>query len=103
MSNEIAAARQKLKNIPTLLRAEKLLSAIIALQSALMTISKSSLMRSEREEFDTLLNNSVHHISMDREFTKLCENPAAFKYKRGEEQELYKQLSEFTKPAKKYS
>lgn len=86
MSTELTKARQQLASIRTYLRQGKPQPAVQALHSTVLTILKTPLMKSEREEFERLLEDSVYHLTADPQVKKLYPKP--IRYEPGHEREL---------------
>lgn len=86
MPNELTKARQQLAQIRTYLRLEKPLPAIQALHSTIITVLKNPLMKSEKEEFSTMLEDAVYSIMADPGVKKLY--PLSITYTRGNERQL---------------
>ena len=63
MSVELTKARQRLTQIRTLVKQEKLIPAAQALQSALVTVIRSSLLNTERTEFEDLIREAAGYLA----------------------------------------
>lgn len=63
MSGELARARKQLSQIRTMLKDEKYVPAAQALQSGIATMLQSQLLKSERDEFETLLATAVSYFA----------------------------------------
>ncbi len=86
MSTELTRARQQLASIRTFLRQGKPQPAVQALHSTVLTVLKTPLMKSERDEFERLIEDSVYHLTADPQIKQLC--PQHITYKPGQEREL---------------
>ncbi|WP_432737762.1 tetratricopeptide repeat protein [Maridesulfovibrio sp. FT414] len=99
MSGELTNARKKLSGISSLLKQQKAMAAVQAVYDAVLVILKGGLMKSEREEFQDLLDNTVHILNSDK---KLREDyPLIISYVRGEEKELLDTLREILQELQK--
>jgi tetratricopeptide (TPR) repeat protein len=90
MSAELTKARQKINSINSHLKQGKHLPAVQALYEAVQIIAKTSLIRSEREEFAKLMDNAVFLLSKDRELARAY--PLAITYEPGKEREMLESL-----------
>ena len=90
MSTELSKARQQMGQIRTLLRQDKTQPAVQAAYNTLVTILKTPLMKSEREEFERMMDEAIFSISHDAEVKRLSPTPLA--YTPGEERQLLEPL-----------
>lgn len=86
MSTELTKARQQLSMIRTYLRQGKPQPAVQALYSTVAIILKTPLMKTEREEFERLLDDAVYCLTGDAEVKKIY--PIKFNYEPGKERQL---------------
>ena len=86
MSTELTKARQQLTMIRTFLRQGKPQPAVQALHSTVLTILKTPLMKSERDEFERLLEDAVYNLTADPEVKKIY--PLQVNYVPGKERQL---------------
>lgn len=86
MSTELIKARSALAGIPSLLKQEKVLPAVLALHDALGVIIRTPLIKSERIEFELALENAVYHLGSDQNLRKIY--PIQLTYARGQETPL---------------
>lgn len=99
MSGELTTARKKLSGISTLLKQQKAMAAVQAAYDAVLVMLKGGLMKSEREEFQELLENTVHILNSDK---KLREDyPLIINYVRGDEKALLETLREILQELQK--
>lgn len=95
MSGELTNARKKLAGVSSLLKQKKAMPAVQAVYDAVVIMLRGSLMKSEREEFQELLDSTVHILNGDK---KLREDyPLIINYKHGEEKVLMEVLRELLK------
>lgn len=92
MSTELIKARSSIAGIGTLLKQEKILPAVLALHDALGPIIRTQLMKSERAEFESVVEKAVNKLNSDANLRKLY--PLLLKYARGQEAELQTMLRE---------
>jgi tetratricopeptide (TPR) repeat protein len=92
MSTELIKARSSLAGIGTLLKQEKVLPAVLALHDALGLIVRTQLMKGERAEFESAVENAVYKLNGDSNLRKIY--PLLLKYTRGQEVELQAMLRE---------
>jgi len=90
MSAELTRARQQLSQVRTLLRQDKILPALQGVQSALLTLLKGSLIKTERQEFEQLLQDAASSLAYDATVRKLC--PLQLAYTPGQEREFNETL-----------
>lgn len=92
MSAELTKARQQLSQVRTLLRQEKLLPAVQGVQSALLTLLKGQLIKTERQEFEQLLQDAVAYLANDAQLRKIY--PLQLSYAPGQEREFSETLKD---------
>ena len=90
MSAELAKARQQLSQVRTLLRQGKVLPAAQGVQSALLTLLKGQLIKTERQEFEDLLQEATSHLANDASVRKVY--PLQLAYAPGQERECNEHL-----------
>lgn len=90
MSTELIKARSSLAGIGTLLKQGKVLPAVLALHDALSIVIRSTLMKSERAEFEASIENAVFKLNGDGNLRKIY--PLLISYTRGQEKELQAML-----------
>lgn len=99
MSGELTNARKKLSSVPSLLKQQKAMAAVQSVYDAILAMLKGSLMKSEREEFQELLVNTVHVLNSDK---KLREDyPLIINYTHGEEKALLEVMREILQELQK--
>ena len=86
MSQELTKARKRLGSVKTLLKQGKPMAAGQAVAESVLTVIKSPLMKSEREEFTALIETSVYNLNSDDELRR--HYPLVIKYTPGEEKAL---------------
>lgn len=84
--SQLAKARRQANSIRTLIRQKKYLPAIQALYDTVLTMLKTPLMKSEREEFERLIDDGSYHIMADPTVRKSA--ALEIKYVPGQEREL---------------
>lgn len=92
MSVELIKARKRLTEVNGLLKQGKPMAAAQAMTQALLTILKNPLMKNERDEFATLIEQAVYSLNQDKELRQLY--PLVIPYKPGEEKKLYQTMQE---------
>ncbi|MEF2145185.1 MAG: tetratricopeptide repeat protein [Desulfovibrionaceae bacterium] len=92
MSVELIKARKRLTEVNSLLKQKKHLAAAQALSQALLTILKNPLMKNEREEFASLIEQAVYNLNQDKGLRQVY--PLVIKYTPGEEKKLYQTIQE---------
>lgn len=90
MSADLTKARQQLASIRTYLRMGKPQPAVQALHSTILTILKTPLMKSEREEFERLLEDGIYLVTADPQVKQIF--PLQVNYVHGKERELLDDL-----------
>lgn len=92
MSNELTRVRQQLGQIRTYLRMDKILPAIQALHHTITVIIKTPLLKTEREEFEQMIQDALSGIM---EHPKVREvYPLSITYTRGQERQLLSDVHE---------
>jgi tetratricopeptide (TPR) repeat protein len=86
MSQELIKARSKINSVRSYVKKNKLLPAIMSLYEAIQIVLRTPLMKSEKQEFDRLLEDALGHLNNDPEFRKLC--PVLLEFRPGSEKEL---------------
>jgi len=92
MSAELTKARQQLSQVRTLLRQGKILPAVQGVQSALLTLLRGQLIKTERQEFETLLADAAAYLANDATVRKIY--PLQLAYAPGQEREFNETLKE---------
>ena len=92
MSAELTKARQQLSQVRTLLRQGKILPAAQGVQSALLSLLKSQLIKTERQEFEQMLQDAASYLANDAEVRKIY--PLQFSYQPGQEREFNENLKD---------
>ena len=92
MSAELTKARQQLSQVRTLLRQGKVLPAVQGVQSALFTLLKGQLIKTERQEFEDLLRDAVAYLANDATVRKVY--PLQLAYAPGQERECNETLKD---------
>ncbi len=99
MSGELTNARKKLATVSSLLKQQKAMAAVQSVYDAILAMLKGSLMKSEREEFQELLDSTVHVLNSDK---KLREDyPLIINYTHGEEKALLEIMREILQELQK--
>lgn len=90
--SELNRARSQLSSTRTLLKQKKLLAAVIAVHDALSTFLKlqPSLFKSEREDFQQLLEKNIHLLHSDENLRQIY--PLVLTYAEGQERTLLEQI-----------
>ena len=86
MSAELTKARQQLSQIKSQVKQDKLLPAAQALQSALTVVVRSSLLSSERAEFEDLIFGATNALAQNASLRKVF--PLSLSYTHCQEREL---------------
>jgi tetratricopeptide (TPR) repeat protein len=86
MSAELAKARQQLSQVRTLLRQGKILPAVQGVHSALAVLFKGQLIKTERQEFEQMLQEATSYLSNDAGLRKIY--PLQLSYAPGQEHEF---------------
>jgi tetratricopeptide (TPR) repeat protein len=92
MSAELTKARQQLSQVRTLLRQGKILPAVQGVQSALLTLLKGQLIKTERQEFEQLLQEATAYLANDAAVRKIY--PLQLAYAPGQERTYNETLKE---------
>jgi tetratricopeptide (TPR) repeat protein len=92
MSAELTKARQQLSLVRTLLRQGQVLPAVQGVQSSLLTLLKGQLIKTERQEFETLLQDATAYLANNATIRKIC--PLQLAYVPGQEREFNEILQE---------
>jgi predicted Zn-dependent protease len=92
MSAELTKARQQLSQVRTLLRQGKVLPAVQGVQSALLTLLKGQLIKTERQEFEHLLQEATAYLANDSAVRKIY--PLQLAYTPGQEREFNETLKD---------
>ena len=92
MSQELFKARRNLTQVSSLLKQGKLLSAVQGVYTSLKLLQNSSMMKSESEELEHLLQSACALLSNDKEIRKTF--PLAIEYKAGKDSNLLPTLEE---------
>jgi tetratricopeptide (TPR) repeat protein len=92
MSAELTKARQQLSQVRTLLRQGKILPAVQGVQSALLALLKGQLIKTERQEFDQMLQEAAGYLSHDATVRKIY--PLQLSYAPGQEREFSENLKD---------
>ncbi|EFI35865.1 Tetratricopeptide TPR_2 repeat protein [Desulfonatronospira thiodismutans ASO3-1] len=92
MSAELNKARKNLTNIPSLMKQDKLLAAVTALQEGLTTFLKGNLMQSEKKEFLEMIDRSLHALNSNQALRQVY--PVLLKLEPGKEKELLQNVRE---------
>ena len=92
MSGELTKARQQLSQVRTLLRQGKILPAVQGTQSALLTLLKEQLIKTERQEFESLLQEAMTYLANDAAVRKIY--PLQLVYTPGQERECNESLKD---------
>lgn len=90
MSAELSKARQQMGQVRTMLRQGKTQPAVSAVYNTLITILKTPLMKSEREEFERMLDEAVYSMATDPEIKRIF--PMTLSYSPGDERVLLETL-----------
>ncbi len=94
MSNDIYTIRKNLAQIASQLRQGKLIPPVQALHTALVLVSRQSLLRNEREEFEHMFRDSVDRLNADPNLRKIY--PLSLQYVPGNEKQLAGDLVELS-------
>jgi len=95
MSGELTKARQRLNGINSSLKQGKYLAAATALNDAIVIVLSASLMKNERDEFNSMLSDAVYALNNNKELRKVF--PLILNYTPGEERKLLEQIVEMRK------
>jgi tetratricopeptide (TPR) repeat protein len=92
MSAEMTKARQQLSLVRTLLRQGKILPAAQGVQSALPILLKGQLIKTERQDFEELLQEATSYLANDAMVRKIY--PLQLTYVPGQEREFNETIKE---------
>ncbi len=92
MSTQLTKARAQIAQVNTNLKREKYLPAVQSIRDALMAVMGTPLMRAEKEEFASMLEEAVYKLDGHPGFRKLI--PLKLQYTPGEEKALLDTLNE---------
>jgi tetratricopeptide (TPR) repeat protein len=92
MSAELIKARQQLTQIKSLVKQNKPFPATQALQSALATVIRSSLLSSERAEFEDMISSATHSLANNETVRKVF--PLSLNYTPGQEREFLETIQQ---------
>jgi len=95
MSGELTKARKKLNSINASLKMGKYMAAAQALNDAIVTVLSAPLMKSERDEFTSMLTDAVYALNNNKELRKVY--PLALHFAPGEERKLLESIFEMRK------
>ncbi len=95
MSQELTKARKRLGAVKSLLKQGKPMAAGQAVAESVATVIRSPLMKSEREEFITLIETAVYNLNGDDELRR--HYSLVIKYTPGEEKVLLNSLNDLLK------
>jgi tetratricopeptide (TPR) repeat protein len=90
MSQELSKARSQLNRVHSLLKQEKLLSAVISLYDAIGTYLRTQLLKHEKKDFQRQLEKAVFELSSDSNLKQTY--PLVIQYEPGQEKELRSQI-----------
>ncbi|MFW5993110.1 MAG: tetratricopeptide repeat protein [Desulfohalobiaceae bacterium] len=90
MSQELTKARSQLSSVHSLLKQEKLLSAVISLYEAVGTYLRTQLLKHEKTDFQRQLEKAVYQLSSDTNLRQTY--PLVIQYEPGQEKELRRQI-----------
>lgn len=92
MSNKLVNARKKLNATSTFLKKGKYMAAVQSVHDGLILFLKSQAMKSEREEFEDIIEKATSALANDAELRKIY--PLVISYKRGQERALLDAMRE---------
>jgi len=92
MSADLTKARQQLSQVRTLLRQGKTLPAVQGTQSALLALLKGQLIKTERQEFEQMLQEAMTYLAHDEQVRKIY--PLQLAYTPGQERECNETLKD---------
>lgn len=92
MSNELVTSRKKLNAVSTFLKKGKYMAAVQSVHDGLILFLKSQAMKSEREEFEEIIQKAVYALSSDAELRKIY--PLVISYNPGKERALLDAMRE---------
>ncbi len=88
----ISKARSKLSAVGMLLKKKKYLSALISIHEALSIYLKTPLLKHEKKDFITKLEECLYLLKIDKNFIQ--QYPISLEYKPGHEKELWSLLQQ---------
>jgi len=86
MSKALFDARRKISQVNTSLRGHRIVNAVESLHSGLQNMLSEPLLKSERREFEKLLDDAVKSISSNKKFRE--DHHLLLTYQAGKEREL---------------
>ncbi len=89
--SQLAQVRRQASSIHTFMRQGKYMAAVQALRDAVLTMIRQPLMKQEREEFERLISDGIHHVMADPELRKSA--ALELKYVPGQERALLDDLA----------
>lgn len=93
MSADLSYIRRQLSNVRSLINKDKIIPAMRAVKEALLAMRKNTLLRSEREEFEMLIEDAVYFVNMHKAVKE--SGFGGLTYVRGEESKILDQFSLF--------
>ena len=90
MSAELTKARMQIAQVNTFLKQGKPLPAVNSLREAVLAMLRQALMKAEKTEMGTMIQQAVYQLNNDKELRKL--NPLVIPYEPGEEKVLLENL-----------
>ena len=91
MSN-LRKARSQINSLNSLLKQGKPLAGVMAVNEAIQSYLRSSLMQSEKKEFQEMVENAVYKLNSNAQLRELY--PVLLEYEPGKEKELLEYLRE---------
>ena len=88
--SQLANARRQVTSIRSLIRQKKYMPAIQALHDTVLTVLKTPLMKSERDEFERMIDDATYHIMNEETIRRSA--ALQIKYTPGQEKELLESL-----------
>jgi tetratricopeptide (TPR) repeat protein len=92
MSTELTKARSQISQVKSHLKQDKIIPAVQSMLQALVIIAKNPLMKQEKEEFTTFVNDALHQFYNNAEFKKHF--PLKMEYAPGKEREMVNNFRE---------
>lgn len=89
---DIVTIRRQLKQVPSVLRQGKLVSAARAVVEGLKIVLTTPLMKAEKDEFVDAIREAIDYLNNDQNVRKLY--PLAIEYAAGEEKKTLEQMAE---------
>ena len=99
MASELINARKKFNAVNTMLKKGKYMSAVRNIHDGLVIMLKTSIMKSERDEFEDMLKTVTHNLNNNNDLRKIY--PLVISYEPGEERKLLDALKELLKELQK--